>query len=223
MFDRRKFWRAAGAGVLALVSAATLAWGTGAGRTAYDALTGKTPKKLPGRKPPRKSAGVFAKAPDVMYVPTPQATIDQMLELAEVRPDDVLYDLGCGDGRILVTAAKRYGIKGVGFEIDPSLVAEARENAVRHGVSHLVTIRQDDLFAADLSEATVVSLFLLPQLNVRLMPKLARLKPGSRIVSYAFNMRGAKPKVVEKAREESLPGSHEVFLWVVPWEEESEE
>jgi ribosomal protein L11 methylase PrmA len=160
-----------------------------------------------------------ARKPDVIYVPTPQEVVDRMLELAEVGEGDVLYDLGCGDGRIVVTAAKRYGVKAVGFDIDPRRVAEARENVRKNGVGHLVTIKQQDIFTADFRDATVVTLFLLPNLNLRLRPKLAALRPGSRIVSHAFPMRGAKPRRVEKVR---IPGGREklVYMWVVPWETE---
>src|SRR5262249_7784755 len=122
-----------------------------------------------------------ARKPDVIYVPTPQEVVDRMLELAEVVEGDVPYDLGCGDGRIVVTAAKRYGVKAVGFDIDPKRVAEARENVRKNGVGHLVTIRQQDIFTADFRDATVVTLFLLPNLNLRLRPKLAALRPGTRI------------------------------------------
>ena len=158
-----------------------------------------------------------ARKPDVIYVPTPQEVIDRMLEMAKVKEGDVVYDLGCGDGRILVTAAKEFGVKGVGFDIDPKRVAEARENVRKNGLEHLITIKQQDIFTADFHEATVVTLFLLPNLNLRLRPKLAALKPGTRIVSHAFPMRGATPTRVEKVR---VPGGKEklVYLWVVPWE-----
>jgi len=166
------------------------------------------------------------KTPDVIYVPTPQAVVDKMLELAEVKAGDVVYDLGCGDGRIVVTAAKKYGVKAVGFDIDPQRVKEARENARASGVEHLVRIEETDIFTLDLREASVVTLYLLPALNVRLMPQLARLKPGSRIVSHNFDMRGAKPLLVHHVSVE--PGEsneasydedadHTVYKWVVPW------
>lgn len=161
-----------------------------------------------------------AKKPDVIYLTTPQEVVDRMLELAEIRDGDILYDLGCGDGRIVVTAAKRYGVKAVGIEIDPKRVAEARENVRKNGVEHLVTIRQEDIFTADFREATVVALYLLPNLNLRLRPKLAGLRGGSRIVSHSFAIRGARPEKVEKVR---VPGGKEktVYLWVVPWETEN--
>src|SRR6187399_1520097 len=124
--------------------------------------------------------------PDVIYVPTPEPVVDRMLELAAVDEDDIVYDLGCGDGRIVITAAQRYGVKAWGFDIDPVRVAEARANAKAAGVEDLVTIEQKDIFTLDLSPASVVTLYLLPELNVRLIPQLAQLEPGSRIVSHDF-------------------------------------
>ncbi len=167
------------------------------------------------------------KSPDVIYVPTPQAVVDKMLEMAEVKKGDVVYDLGCGDGRIVVTAAKKYGVKAIGFDIDPQRVKEANENVKSNKVEHLVTIKQEDIFTLDLREASVVTLYLLPDLNVRLMPQLAKLKPGSRIVSHDFDLRGAKPvQVVDVSTEgqaegdEDYGGSHTIYKWVVPWEAE---
>ena len=134
-----------------------------------------------------------ARTPDVIYVPTPQPIVDKMLELAKVKKTDVVYDLGCGDGRIVVTAAKKYGVKAFGFDIDPERVAEAKENVIKNKVEHLVTIEQKDIFTLDLSPANVVTLYLLPRLNVKLIPQLEKLKKGSRIVSHDFDMDGVKP------------------------------
>ncbi len=162
--------------------------------------------------------------PDVIYVPTPQEVVNKMLQMAGVKKDDVLYDLGCGDGRIVVTAAKKYGCKAVGFDIDPDRIKEARENVRKAGVGDLVTIKQEDIFKQDLSKASVVTLYLLPELNVRLMPKLAKLKPGTRIISDDFDMKGAKPKEVVhldrpgEADDGELQNT--VYKWVVPWEPE---
>jgi len=126
---------------------------------------------------------------DVPYVPTPQAVVDKMLEMAKVGPNDVLYDLGCGDGRIVITAASRFGARGVGIDIDPERIAEAKENAKKAGVAERVQFRQADLFKSNFAEATVVTLYLLPDINRRLRPQLWRqLKPGTRIVSHAFDM-----------------------------------
>ena len=149
--------------------------------------------------------------PDVIFVPTPQEVVDKMLELAKVGKGDVLYDLGSGDGRIPVTAALRYGIRATGIDIDPQRIAEANDNAKKNGVSHLVRFRQEDLFKAKFSEATVVTLYLLPDLNVKLRPRLlAELKPGTRIVSHQFDMGTWKPE-----RKLELNG-RTIYLWTVP-------
>ena len=125
--------------------------------------------------------------PDVIYVPTPYEVVDEMLKLANVKKGDVLYDLGSGDGRIVITAAQKHGARGVGVDIDPERIREARENARKAGVADRVEFRQGDLFKADISQATVVTLYLLPSLNLKLMPKLMKeLKPGTRIVSHQF-------------------------------------
>jgi len=174
-----------------------------------------------------KSTTASTREPDVIYVPTPQPVVDKMLEMAEVKKGDVVYDLGCGDGRIVVAAAKKYGVKAVGFDIDPQRVKEAKENVRTNNVEDLVTIKQEDIFTLDLREANVVTLYLLPDLNVRLMPQLAKLKPGSRIVSHDFDMRGAKPVHTHQVSTEGgddkdgFGGSHTVYKWVVPWEAET--
>jgi predicted RNA methylase len=127
--------------------------------------------------------------PDVIYVPTPQPVVDAMLSLAKVTAKDVVYDLGSGDGRIPVTAAKVYGARGIGIDIDPKRIEEANENAKLAGVTDKVKFLNQDLFTTNISEATVVTLYLLPSLNLKLMPKLkAELKPGTRVVSHAFDM-----------------------------------
>jgi len=153
--------------------------------------------------------------PDVIWVPTPQPVVDRMLELAKVTKNDVLYDLGCGDGIIVVTAAKKVGCKAVGFEIYPPRVRLSRENVKKNGVEGLVTIKQADIFKQDLSPASVITLYLLPSLNVKLIPQLEKLKPGSRIVSHDFAMEGVKPDRVEQVR---VPGGreHTVYLWTTP-------
>lgn len=178
-----------------------------------------------------KQSAAAAREPDVIYVPTPQAVVEKMLEMAEVKKGDVVYDLGCGDGRIVVTAAKKYGVKAVGYDIDPQRVKEAEANVRSNKVEHLVTIKQEDIFTLDLREASVVTLYLLADLNVRLMPQLAKLKPGARIVSHDFDMRGAKPVQVHRMTierqegndEEFGDGSHTIYKWVVPWESDAPE
>jgi ribosomal protein L11 methylase PrmA len=149
--------------------------------------------------------------PDVIFVPTPQEVVEDMLRLANVRKGDVLYDLGSGDGRIPITAARLYGVRGVGIDIDPERIREAQDSARKHGVASLVQFRQEDLFKADFREATVVTLYLLPDLNLKLRPRLlADLKPGTRIVSHQFDMGDWKPaKKLES-------NGRTVYFWVVP-------
>ncbi len=130
-----------------------------------------------------------ARTPDVPYVPTKQEVVEEMLRIAGVKPGDVVYDLGCGDGRIVVTAAQKFGARGIGVDINPQRIAEANENARRAGVENRVEFRVGDLFEADIREATVVTLYLLPDVNLRLRPKLWRdLRPGTRVVSHDFSM-----------------------------------
>lgn len=159
------------------------------------------------------SGTLLAQAPvkkDVPYVPTDQKVVDAMLNLANVGKNDVLYDLGCGDGRIVVTAAKRYGITATGVDIDPERIQEANANAEKAGVSNKVTFVQQDLFKTDFSKATVVSLYLLPSVNLKLRPKILDLKPGTRVVSHAFDMGDWKPD------QEITVGSSTIYLWTVP-------
>jgi len=178
--------------------------------------------KTTSAAPPEASAP--AKKPDVVFVPTRPEVVNRMLEMAEIRTNDILYDLGCGDGRIVVAAAKKYGIKAVGVDIDPARVRESRENVRTNNVAHLVTIKQADIFELDFHEATVVTLYLLPELNVRLMPKLAKLKPGARIISDDFDMKGARPKEIVHLNSSSDDHNGEsqntLYKWVVPWEPE---
>jgi ribosomal protein L11 methylase PrmA len=149
--------------------------------------------------------------PDVIYVPTPHEVVEDMLRLADVKQGDILYDLGSGDGRIAIAAAKKFGIKAVGIDIDPERIREANENAKKAGVENLVQFRQEDLFKADFREATVVTLYLLPDLNVKLRPRLwEELKPGTRIVSHQFDMGTWKP---EKRLDSN---GRVVYFWTIP-------
>lgn len=152
---------------------------------ASGALPGASPGLTPGQR---------VKQPDVGYVPTPQSVVEAMLRLARVTSRDVVYDLGSGDGRIPITAARLYGARGVGIEIDPVRIRESEDNARRAGVADRVVFLQQDIFETDLREATVVTLFLLPWMNMKLMPTLQRdLRPGARIVAHHFLMGDAWP------------------------------
>ena len=158
--------------------------------------------------------------PDVPYVPTTEAAVQEMLKLAGVKKSDVVYDLGCGDGRIVIAAAKNYGARGVGIDINPARIAEAKENARAAGVEKLVRFEENDLFLADIHEATVVTLFLLPQINLKLRPKLLQdLKPGTRIVSNTFDMddwKAEKEVTVGGDDADYEPLSRKLYLWTVP-------
>jgi SAM-dependent methyltransferase len=154
--------------------------------------------------------------PDVIYVPTPQQVVDKMLELVQVKKGDLLYDLGCGDGRIVVTAAKRYGCTAVGYDINPKRVRESLANVKKSNIGHLARIEQKDIFTLDLSKANVITLYLLPSLNVKLIPQLEKLKPGSRIVSHDFDMKGVKPDKVVEITLDNEYDKHTVYLWTTP-------
>jgi hypothetical protein len=169
----------------------------------------------PDNRAPAKISSETRK-PDVLYVATPQEVVDKMLEMAKVTKDDLLYDLGCGDGRIVVTAAKRYGCRAVGYDISPRRVRESLANVAKNNLEHLVQIEQKDIFTLDLSEADVVTLFLLPSLNVKLIPQLDKLKPGSRIVSYRFGMRGVMPDQTVKLTSAGGRSQHIIYLWTTP-------
>ena len=167
--------------------------------------------------------GITYNAVDVIFVPTPQDVVDKMLQLAQVKKDDLLYDLGCGDGRIVVTAARRYGCRAVGFDLDPRRVEESLENVQKNNVGHLVGIEQKDIFTLDLSKADVITLFLLSRLNVKLIPQLEKLKPGSRIVSHSFAMDQIKPDKVIALISKEDKSEHTIYLWVTPLKKETGE
>jgi SAM-dependent methyltransferase len=183
---------------------------TFAGAAALAGFAALTVSPVAGAQEPVPLDGSYARTPDVHYVPTPEPVVARMLDLARVRPGDVVYDLGCGDGRIVVEAARRGARKAVGVDLDPERVAEARENVRAAGVQDRASIVEGDLFEQDLSDATVVTLYLLPELNLRLRPKLLELKPGTRIVSHAFDMGDWKPE-----RQAEVAGKT-VYLWTVP-------
>jgi len=173
------------------------------------------------------------KEPEVPFVPTPDEAVAEMLKIANVGKDDVLYDLGCGDGRIVITAAKKFGCRGVGIDIDPKRIRESRENAIEAGVSDRVQFIQMDLFEADIREATVVTLYLLSEVNLRLRPKLFReLSPGTRVVSHEFSMGDWEPDATTSVKTEDYRDpyifdywyeqiddywrEHNILFWVIP-------
>jgi SAM-dependent methyltransferase len=157
--------------------------------------------------------------PDVPYVPTTEAAVEAMLKLADVKKTDIVYDLGCGDGRIVVAAAKKFGAHAVGIDINPVRIKEAKENAKQAGVEDLVRFEENDLFEADIHEASVVTLFLLSSVNLKLRPKLLKdLKPGTRVVSNTFDMGDWKPEkeMTVGSDDENTYLSHRLYLWTVP-------
>lgn len=158
--------------------------------------------------------------PTVPYVPTPQEVVERMLEIAKVGPQDYLIDLGSGDGRIVVTAAKQRGARGFGVDLNPERIEESIENAARAGVSDRVAFQQRNLFETNLGDATVITMYLLPRVNLELRPKLLELKPGTRVVSHDFSMDDWKPDAsVEmdvKEKYGSAPGSSSIYFWIVP-------
>jgi SAM-dependent methyltransferase len=168
-------------------------------------------QQAPAPSAPATPASAPSRTPDVIYVPTPPDVVDTMLKLAKIGKDDVVYDLGCGDGRIVIAAAKQYGARGVGIDIDPQRIKEAEANANAAGVSDRVSFRLGDLFEADLSPATAVTLYLLTSLNLKLRPKLlSELKPGTPVVSHQFDMGDWKPDETVEIE------GRRVYLWTVP-------
>ncbi len=164
--------------------------------------------------------GAWAGEPSVPYVPTPQEVVERMLQIAKVTPSDYVIDLGSGDGRIVVTAAKKHGARGFGVDLNPERIAEANANARKAGVTDKVSFYQRDLFETDLSEATVITMYLLPRVNLELRPKLLELKPGTRVVSHDFSMDDWKPDAhVQMDAKEKYGGSggtSDIYFWVIP-------
>ena len=153
---------------------------------------------------------------DVPFVPTPHDVVEKMLELAAVTKDDLVYDLGCGDGRIVVAAAKKYGCRAVGFDIDPRRIKESRENVAENQVGPLVKIEERNIFQVDLTPANVVTMYLLPDVNKKLIPQLRKLKPGSRIVSHSFSLEGIEPDKVVRLESKEDKWKHTIYLWTTP-------
>jgi len=164
--------------------------------------------------PPKKT-----RTPDVVYVPTPHDVVAKMLDLVKVKKGEVVYDLGCGDGRIVVEAAKR-GATATGFDIDPQRIKEARENVKKNKVEKLAKIKQEDIFTLDLRDANVITLYLLPRLNVKLIPQLEKLKAGSRIVSHDFDMEGVTPDQVVRYESKEDGVGHTIYVWTTPLKKE---
>jgi len=163
----------------------------------------------PASKPPKRT-------PDSVYVPTPHDIVDKMLELVGVKKEDVLYDLGSGDGRIVISAAKKYGCKAIGYEIDDDRVAESLENVRKAKIDHLVEIKQEDIFTVDLSPASVITCYLLPQMNKRLIPQFQRMKPGSRIVCHDYSIPGAVADKSYVVTSNEDGEKHYIYLYTVP-------
>jgi len=164
---------------------------------------------------PTPSPQTQERTADVPFVPTPNEVVAEMLKVGQVKGDDVLYDLGSGDGRIVITAAKQFGTRGTGIDINPELVQQSKDNAQKAGVADRVRFLQQDLFQTNLSDATVVTLYLLPDINVKLRPKLLReLKPGTRIVSHDFDMGEWKPDRVVQVQGPAR--QHTIYYWTVP-------
>ncbi|HEX8503618.1 MAG TPA: class I SAM-dependent methyltransferase [Pyrinomonadaceae bacterium] len=198
------------------LAAALLAAGAPPARAAAGASASTSAQARARRaSPQRRRRQPRLREPDVIFVPTPPETVDEMLRQAHLKKGDVLYDLGSGDGRIPLAAARQYGVRAVGIDIDPKLVAEANEAARREGLGDLVTFRLGDMFAADVREATVVTLYLSNTLNVMLRPKLLReLRPGSRIVSHDFRMGDWPPEKAVRVPWKNLYRT--VYVWTVP-------
>jgi SAM-dependent methyltransferase len=181
------------------------------------------PVEPPSEKPaPEKPAGK-EREPDAVFVPSPQDVVERMLELAEIKKTDVVYDLGCGDGRIVVTAARNYGCRAVGVDIDKECVKLAQENVLKNKVGEQVTIKHEDIFHIDVSQADVVMLYLLPNVNEKLIPRLQSMKPGARIVSHSFPIPGIKPDKVTRyvSTEDDL--SRPLYLFTAPLQKENKE
>ena len=189
----------------------------------FDAHTENEGTIILPERPEIEVEGKTYNAVDVVFVPTPQDVVDKMLQLAHLRKDDLLYDLGCGDGRIVITAAKRYGCRAVGFDLDARRVEESLVNVQKNNVGHLVGIEQKDIFTLDLSRADVITLFLLSRLNEQLIPQLEKLKPGSRVVSHNFPMGQVKPDKVVKMSSSEDQFEHTVYLWTTPLKKETVE
>lgn len=171
---------------------------------------------LGGVAPGEEGDPGWMRTPDVVYVGTPYDVVSTMLRMARVGKDDVVYDLGCGDGRMPVLAAQKYGCRAVGYDIDPVRVRESRENVAKYGVGRLVEIIQEDIFKVDLAEATVLPIYLLPEMNRKLLPQLEKLKPGSRIVCHDYGLDGIVPDETRTVISNEDNASHTLMLYTTP-------
>jgi ribosomal protein L11 methylase PrmA len=158
----------------------------------------------------------WMRTPDVVYVGTPYDIVSRMLKMARIQKSDLVYDLGCGDGRILVLAAQKYGSRGVGYDIDPERVQASRDNVAKNGVEGLVEIVQADIFTLDLSKSDVIPLYLLPEMNRKLLPQLDKLKPGSRIVCHNYDLGGIVPDQVVEVVSNEDNSNHSLYLYTTP-------
>jgi SAM-dependent methyltransferase len=169
---------------------------------------------LPGTSSAAESTE--ARTPDVVYVGSPHDVVAKMLEVAQVKKEDTLYDPGCGDGRICVMAAKKYGCKAIGFDLNPVRLRESLENIKRNGVEKLVRVERKDIFTVDFSEATVVSIYLLPWMNKKLIPQFQKMKPGTRIVAHDYSIEGYPPDKTITMTSKQDAVEHYIYLWTLP-------
>lgn len=188
----------------------------------YDLRADRSPTPHSPEKPEPAKPDSASRLPDAIFVPTPQDVVEKMLELAKVKKEDVVVDLGCGDGRIPATAAKRYGCKAIGYDIDEECVKLSLAKVKESKVDDLVRIVHEDIFRVDMSQADVVTLYLLPQLNVKLIPQLEKMKPGARIVSHAFDMKGAVPDKVITFTSKEDEVERKLYLWTLPLKKEKQ-
>ena len=170
----------------------------------------------PARAADEDDGDTSGRTPDVVYVGSPNDVVAKMLELVDVKKDDLLYDLGCGDGRIVVMAAKKYGCRAVGYDINPVRIRESIANIKRNGVGDLAKVERRDVFTLDLSPASVITLYLLPEMNVKLIPQLEQLKPGARIVAHDYGIRGVVPEktLTMDSKVDGVP--HYIYLYTAP-------
>ncbi len=192
-----------------------LASGAAFAQTAAEALKSEPPKAAAAPKPPAYEPQVGQEGKDVIWVPTPEETVTRMLDMAGAKKGDVVIDLGSGDGRTVITAAKR-GIPALGVEFNPKMVELSRANAEKEGVATLATFIQDDIFKTDFSKATVLTMYLLPRLNMRLRPTILKMKPGTRVVSHAFNMEDWEADNAFDSKGEHCKEHCSGYFWVVP-------